>query len=285
GKFLISNIPPGTYRLMATSVGFCTVLVLDVEILADSTTNVLIRMTKSVIETGAVSTVTGEKKDLDFNQTGTVNIPMIPPQSTAPVATVDELVGRECGKTKDANGELHLRGSRAEKAQYLVGGVNYSEPLCGQPFPPAHGGSAIVNGQAYDAMFFKNYGVNPFVDTEDDHFSTFAVDVDDASYIMTRSYLERGNLPPDEAVRVEEFVNHFNYGYDPPRHDPFTTYFDGSPSKFGKNSHMLRIGIKGLEIDPKFRKAANLVFVIDVSGSMGREDRLGLVKKALRLLV
>ncbi|MCP4566425.1 MAG: carboxypeptidase-like regulatory domain-containing protein, partial [FCB group bacterium] len=114
GKFLISNIPPGTYRLMATSVGFCTVLVLDVEVLADSTTYVLIRMTKSVIDAGAVSTVTGEKKDLDFNQTGSVNIPMIPPQSTAPVATVDELVGRECGKTKDANGELHLRGSRAE---------------------------------------------------------------------------------------------------------------------------------------------------------------------------
>lgn len=157
--------------------------------------------------------------------------------------------------------------------------------VIGHPYPPAHGGTAIVNGEAFDAMFFKNYGVNPFVDTEDDHFSTFAVDVDDASYIMTRSYLERGELPPDEAVRVEEFVNHFDYGYDAPYLETFSIFFEGSPSRFGQNSSLLRIGIKGMEIPPDQRKAANLVFVIDVSGSMGRENRLGLVKKALRYLV
>ena len=60
-------------------------------------------------------------------------------------------------------------------------------------------------------MFFKNYGVNPFVDTDDDHLSTFAIDVDDASFVMTRSYLNRGALPPEEAIRTEEFVNHFRY--------------------------------------------------------------------------
>jgi Ca-activated chloride channel family protein len=156
---------------------------------------------------------------------------------------------------------------------------------CPPYFPPAHGGSAIVNNEAFDAMFFKNYGVNPFVFTEDDHFSTFATDVDDASYIMTRSYLERGELPPNEAVRVEEFVNHFNYGYDPPYNETFTVYMEGSPSRFGKNCSLLRVGIKGKEIPPELRKPANLVFVIDVSGSMAREDRLELVKKALRELV
>ncbi|UCG60340.1 MAG: von Willebrand factor type A domain-containing protein [Candidatus Zixiibacteriota bacterium] len=150
---------------------------------------------------------------------------------------------------------------------------------------PAHGGTAIVNGEAFDAMFFKNYGINPFVDTEDDHLSTFAIDVDDASYTMTRSYLDRGALPPNEAIRTEEFINHFRYNYTAPHEETFELFMEGSPSKFGQNCQMLRIGIKGQEINPEERKPANLVFVIDVSGSMAREHRLELVKKALRFLL
>ncbi|MEW5923736.1 MAG: von Willebrand factor type A domain-containing protein, partial [Candidatus Zixiibacteriota bacterium] len=152
-------------------------------------------------------------------------------------------------------------------------------------YPPAHGGTQIVNGEAFDAMFFKNYGVNPFVDTEDDHLSTFAVDVDDASFIMARSYLERGELPPDEAIRTEEFVNHFKYKYTSPESGPFAVHLEGAPSIFGQNCQLLRVGIKGFDIRLENRKPANLVFVVDVSGSMGREDRLGLVRKSLRMLV
>ncbi|MHC5122181.1 MAG: VWA domain-containing protein, partial [Planctomycetota bacterium] len=72
--------------------------------------------------------------------------------------------------------------------------------------PMAHGGTRPPNGEDVDAMFFENYGVNPFVDTEDDHLSTFAIDVDTGSYTVCRRYLQQGNLPPKEAVRVEEFV-------------------------------------------------------------------------------
>jgi Ca-activated chloride channel family protein len=153
------------------------------------------------------------------------------------------------------------------------------------PYLPAHGGTAIVNGEAFDAMFFKNHGVNPFVDTEDDNLSTFAIDVDDASFIMTRSYLDRNALVPSDAVRSEEFINYFDYGYEAPHNEPFKVFLEGAPSRFGKNSRLLKIGIKGMEVNPEDRKDANLVFVIDISGSMGREDRLGLVKKSLLMLV
>jgi len=150
---------------------------------------------------------------------------------------------------------------------------------------PAHGGSKIVNGKPYDATFFKNYGVNPFVDTEDDHFSTFATDVDTASYTVARSYLKNGHLPDNDSVRTEEFVNFFDYGYPAPATDTFGIYLDAAPAKFGKNCFLQRIGIKGKEISVKDRKDAILTFVIDCSGSMAREDRLELVKKSLRLLV
>ena len=143
------------------------------------------------------------------------------------------------------------------------------------------------NGAAYPDMYFKSSGVNPFLDTEDEHLSTFAMDVDTASYSITRRYLTEGHLPPSEAVRVEEFVNAFKYDYAAPIDDAFAIHLEGAPSIFAdsKRTHLLRIGLKGRVIPDEDRKDAALTFVIDVSGSMERENRLGLVKKALTLLV
>jgi Ca-activated chloride channel family protein len=152
----------------------------------------------------------------------------------------------------------------------------------------AHGGTTPPNGEDVDAMFFKNYGVNPFVDTEDDHLSTFATDVDTGSYTVVRRYLHEGHLPPEKAVRVEEFVNYFNYHYAAPQEDDFAVYAEAAPWRFGtgrKNSYLLRLGLKGKHVSEENRKPAILTFVIDVSGSMKRENRLGLVKRSLRMLV
>ena len=144
------------------------------------------------------------------------------------------------------------------------------------------------NDQAYQDMFFKSYGVNPFIDTEDDHLSTFSLDVDTGSYTIVRSYLQDGNLPPEEAVRVEEFVNYFPQDYDyPPEGQAFAIYVDGAAFPFAENERyrIMRIGIQGYAVPPEERKDVSLVFVIDVSGSMDLENRLGLVKRALELLV
>jgi Ca-activated chloride channel family protein len=148
------------------------------------------------------------------------------------------------------------------------------------------GGEVPPNDEPYDATFFKNYGVNPFIDTEDDHFSTFAMDVDTASYTVARRYITDGNLPPAEAIRVEEFVNYFNYDYPSPESGAFAIHLEGAPSPFGgEKYYLLRVGLQGRRIPTDQRKDAVLTFVIDVSGSMNRENRLGLVKQALELLV
>lgn len=143
------------------------------------------------------------------------------------------------------------------------------------------------NDEAYHDMYFKGSGTNPFIDTEDDHLSTFGMDVDTGSYSITRRYLTDGYLPPPEAVRVEEFVNTFDYNYDPPLEAAFGIHIDGAPSKFGEGRRLqlLRIGLQGRVIPAEHRKDAILTFVIDVSGSMQTENRLELVKKALTLLV
>ena len=148
------------------------------------------------------------------------------------------------------------------------------------------GGSATVNDAAYDLTFFKHYGVNPFIDTEDDHLSTFAIDVDTASYTVARKFVQDGNMPDPDSVRVEEFVNYFDYGYEPPSEGAFAIHLDGSPSPFGSERHwLLRVGLQGKTVSEEARKDATLIFAIDVSGSMAREDRLELVKRSLRLLV
>jgi Ca-activated chloride channel family protein len=160
-------------------------------------------------------------------------------------------------------------------------------PVAPDRSPMAHGGTTPPNDAAYDAMFFKHYGVNPFIDTDDNHLSTFAVDVDTGSYTMARKYLKDGHMPPAKAVRTEEFINYFDYGYAPPGEGVFAIYLEGAPSEFGPNDkyYLLRIGLKAKEISRDRRKDANLVFVVDESGSMGRENRIGLVRKSLRMLL
>ncbi len=133
---------------------------------------------------------------------------------------------------------------------------------------------------------FQDYGVNPYVDTKRDHLSTFALDVDTASYSVARRYVQDGNLPPFDSVRAEEFINSFDQDYALPRDAAFAVYADGAPSPFHTDgSHLMRVGVQGYEVPESERKPAALTFVIDVSGSMAQENRLEIVKQALGMLV
>jgi len=136
----------------------------------------------------------------------------------------------------------------------------------------------------YD-MFFKDYGSSGFIDTHRDRFSTFAIDVDDASYTLVRRYLQEGNIPPREAIRIEEFINHFNYGYNPPDGEKFRVFVETAPSPFRSDITLMKIGVKGREISSQSRLPLNLTLVIDVSGSMGHDNRMQLVKRSMRLLL
>ncbi|MCA9542786.1 MAG: von Willebrand factor type A domain-containing protein, partial [Myxococcales bacterium] len=131
---------------------------------------------------------------------------------------------------------------------------------------------------------FEDVGDNPWVDTAEDALSTFSVDTDTASYTLARRSLLAGALPEPASVRVEEFINYFQYDYPAPAPDaevPFRVDLEAAPSPFGAGKHLLRIGLKGKL--PDQRKPANLVFLVDVSGSM--RSRLPLVKTTLNQLV
>lgn len=131
---------------------------------------------------------------------------------------------------------------------------------------------------------FEDYGVRSFIDTADDPLSTFALDVDTASYSIARQWLGQGSLPPQDSVRVEEFVNSFDYDYPAPN-DGLTIVAEGGPSPFDPENIIVAVGVQAEVVADADRPAASLVFVIDTSGSMGQDNRLDLVKTSLIGLV
>ncbi len=137
------------------------------------------------------------------------------------------------------------------------------------------------------ASTFRAFPVNPWTLTERDHYSTFGIDTDDASYNLCRRYIRAGYRPPPGAVRMEEFVNAFDYNYNRQDERTFAIHAEAAPSPFASpasDTVMLKVGVKGKVLGREGRKPAHLVFVIDASGSMARDDRLGLVKHALKRL-
>ena len=116
--------------------------------------------------------------------------------------------------------------------------------------------------------------------------STFSIDVDTGSYSNVRRMLNDGYMPPQDAVRLEEFVNYFNYDYQAPdsTEQPFAVNTQVFSAPWNQNAYLMQVGIKGFEPQQQELPPSNLVFLIDVSGSMNGPDRLGLVKKSLKML-
>jgi Ca-activated chloride channel family protein len=175
--------------------------------------------------------------------------------------------------------------TQAVEAQAPVGNpYTYQQPL---PTAAPYATQAPVPGTVPTPVdtTFQDYGINPYIETTYDHLSTFALDVDTASYTIARSYLNDGNLPPADSIRVEEFVNYFEQDYHNPDGAAFAIFADGAPSPFQPDTYLLRFGIQGYEVPEWERKPLSLVFVIDVSGSMADSNRLEMVKDSLSLLV
>jgi Ca-activated chloride channel family protein len=138
----------------------------------------------------------------------------------------------------------------------------------------------------FNAEAYANITDNPFLDVTQNPLSTFSIDVDTASYSNVRRFLDGGKLPPKDAVRIEELVNYFDYDYKGPKDNkPFAANIEITEAPWKPEHKLLRIGLKAREIAPGKRPNSNLVFLIDVSGSMADNNKLPLVKQAMMLLV
>ncbi|MCW8133870.1 MAG: von Willebrand factor type A domain-containing protein, partial [Planctomycetota bacterium] len=138
------------------------------------------------------------------------------------------------------------------------------------------------NTEAYNRIY-----ENPFKPVRgEDAVSTFSIDVDTASYSNTRRHLNSGQLPPPDAVRIEELINYFGYDYAPPTDDvPFSANVEVAECPWEPAHRLVRVGLKGRTIAADKRPLSNLVFLLDVSGSMNDANKLPLVKESLKMLV
>jgi len=143
-----------------------------------------------------------------------------------------------------------------------------------------------VYQQPHDTERYQHQQDNPVRLVTEHPVSTFSIDVDTGAYANMRRFINEGRLPPQDAVRVEEMINYFDYDYAPPanRETPFRVATEVAAAPWNPSALLLSVGIKGFEIAAEQRPAANLVFLIDVSGSMQPPDKLPLLKKAFRLL-
>jgi Ca-activated chloride channel family protein len=137
------------------------------------------------------------------------------------------------------------------------------------------------NTESYDRVVD-----NPFLAVGQNPLSTFSIDVDTAAYSNVRRFLNEGRMPPKDAVRIEEMVNYFPYDYEGPKgEEPFAAAVEVAGCPWNSEHRLVRVGIKGKIVTEEKRPASNLVFLLDVSGSMNEPNKLPLVKRGMKLLV
>ncbi|WP_101447433.1 vWA domain-containing protein [Pontibacter ramchanderi] len=177
--------------------------------------------------------------------------------------------------------EQSMSRALAGKVAGVFSGRNRAENMTYVASPVFDAAPMVHNTENYD--FIKE---SSFLDAQNNPLSTFSIDVDNASYSNVRRFLNQGQRPPADAVRIEEMVNYFNYDYPQPTGDaPFSVTTELSACPWNKNNQLLHIGLQGKRVPTDQLPPSNLVFLIDVSGSMFSPDKLPLVKAGLKLLV
>jgi Ca-activated chloride channel family protein len=150
--------------------------------------------------------------------------------------------------------------------------------------PGAQGEGPDLPGDQYTRIY-----ENPFIEARGEQaVSTFSIDVDTASYANVRQFLQSGQLPPPDAVRLEELINYFDYQYEAPAVDsttPFSTAMEVAGCPWAPKHRLIRVALQGRELDKSKRPVSNLVFLIDVSGSMDQPNKLPLVVEGMKQLV
>jgi len=221
GYYTISNVPPGTYSIQAKMMGYTSVTITDVKVVADSTTTINFQLPASTVEAeGIIVTANREVIKMDLSSSSFFG------------SVMDERFIRH-------------------------------------------------NTEEYDKI-----NESGFFEVIKTPLSTFAADVDAASYSNARRFIMQDQLPYKDAVRTEEFINYFSYDYKlPDKKDPLSINLEYSDCPWNKEHKLIHIGLKGKIIPKEKQKPSNLVFLIDVSGSMDNPKKLPLLKRAFKLLV
>jgi Ca-activated chloride channel family protein len=183
------------------------------------------------------------------------------------------------------------RSYEGQKSRYMTPDDAMYEMVAEEAVPelaskPADANDDVVKKDSFNTEEYDRIYENPFVSVIRNPLSTFSVDVDRASYSNVRRMLQNNRKPYADAVRIEEMVNYFNYDYPQPTGaDPFSVNLEIADCPWNKTHQLLSIGLQGKNIDVKDAPNSNLVFLIDVSGSMNDDNKLPLLKSSFKILI
>jgi len=221
----------------------------------------------------ACSTVADKQADARTDAAGAATASNLP----EPAVVADEAES----KTLD---RIELTGTRMRANAKAAGNMAYApmQAMLAAPAPPPSGYWQPANTEKYAA-----HDDNPVHRASEEPVSTFSIDVDTGSYANVRRMLHEGTRPPADAVRAEEMINYFRYGHPAPssRETPFRVTTELAPAPWNAKHQLLMVGIKGYDMPKATLPPANLVFLIDTSGSMDEPDKLPLLKQAFAQLV
>ena len=196
-----------------------------------------------------------------------------PTPNQAQMNRVQAVEHRAVSETAKAEGGA-MEKQRADRAQYGMAKRSIST------------NAPLTDARQLSTDAYAYHRDNGFLTASQNPLSTFSVDVDTASYANVRRFLLQGQRPPADAVRIEEMVNYFPYRYaGPDTNDPIAASLEVASAPWAPTHRLVRIGLRGQDIKRAARPAANLVFLLDVSGSMNQPNKLPLLKKSLHLLV
>ena len=196
---------------------------------------------------------------------------------TLPTKSVDAITTTVAGVSSSTGAEISVRGSRSNETVYFLDGVRVN----GNSVPQSEISFNTPNTESYTKI-----NENQFKFVTDEPLSTFALDVDRAAYSNVRRMLNYGQLPPADAVRIEEMINYFQYNYPAPKDKDIigvTTNFTDCP--WNKELKLLHVGVQSKKMDVKKMPLSNIVFLIDVSGSMSDDNKLPLVIASCKILL
>lgn len=261
GYYVIKGVAPGKYDIRATSVGYAPMLVTELQINANQIRFFDIEMDASAIMLDADKVVIVEYK-----------VPLIDKDKTCSGGTIT--MDRYNRTSSRSSSVSSTRGVYSRDGE--AGNVRGSRSNTMKPTPVY----SQVNTESYSLI-----SENEFHSPVYSPLSTFSIDVDVASYSNMRRFVKDGYAPPANAVRIEEMINYFTYDYPEPEGEvPFSVTTELSACPWNNNL-LLHVGIQGRHVDKEDLPPSNLVFLADVSGSMGDENKLPLLKKAMKLLV
>ena len=251
GQYLIDSVVPGRYDIRAATIGYRAVRKQGVTVRAGDTTRVDFTLTATTTELAELTV-----------------------SASAPVAPRDEVTTKQ-------------RLSESYVSRLPVDRIDQPLAASGAILRGGRPASRVPRPASYwNTEEYSRITDNRFLPALTNPLSTFSIDVDRASYSNVRRFLHAGQRPPADAVRIEELVNYFTYDYaEPDGRDPFSIAADAAPAPWNPRHQLVRIGIQGRRYQTREIPPSNLVFLIDVSGSMMTEDKLPLVKRAFHTLV